>query len=220
MEKENINPSEKKFGSAQTLLGDNKNYKGIVGETLNHDASLEELFRGYVRCGINAFKLEGKMMPVAFLVCRDYKEEKYKIGTYPMPNPGPGAMEFHAMILKKLISQMRQSEQPTFKLIGVIIGVDAHMSQVPIEQALNPDGSINKSNYVPPSQDPQAKDVLHFSLEDAFGKHLLVYEYIQSADGSAVVNETPFIDKKEPYNERVDKNSNFGFFFAEKVNQN
>lgn len=221
MEKENINPQESsKFGKSQTILGDEKHYAGIAGAFLDHSVSLEELFRGYVNCGITAFKTEGKMMPAAFLVCRDYEKEKYKIGIYPMPNPGPGAMEFHSMVLRRLISQMKQSEMNTFKLIGVIIGMDAHMSQVPIEQALNSDGSINKDNYVPPSQDPQAKDVLHFSLENAFGKHVIAYEYVTASDGSVVVSEKPFMDVKEPYNERANQNANFGFFFAEKVNQN
>lgn len=219
MEKENINPSEKKFGSAQTLSGDDKNYKGIVGETLNHDVSLEELFRGYVRCGINAFKLEGRMMPAAFLICRDYKEEKYKIGIYPMPNPGPGAMEVHSAILKKVISEMKAAEQDTFKLIGVIIGMDAHMSQVPKEKALNADGTLNKNNYVPPREDPNALDVLHFSLEDAFGKHILAYEYIQASDGTVVVKDEPFMDEKIPFNKFTNQ-GNFGFFFAEPVSAN
>jgi hypothetical protein len=214
--KENVNPTG---GDSNILMPGFGPAKGSLAN-IDHSVSLEELFKEQIKCGINAFKAEGKMMPAAFLVCRDFEQEKYKIAIYPMPNPGPGAMEFHSMILKRLISQMKQSEMNTFKLVGVIIGMDAYMSQVPIEQALNSDGSINKDNYVPPSQDPQAKDVLHFSLEDSFGKHIIAYEYITASDGTAVVNETPFIDKKEPYNERANNNSNFGFFFAEKIAQN
>ena len=221
MEKENINPQESsKFGKSQTILGDEKHYAGIAGAFLDHSVSLEELFRGYVNCGITAFKTEGKMMPAAFLVCRDYEKEKYKIGIYPMPNPGPGAMEFHSKVLRKLIGEMKAAEQNTFKLIGIIIGIDSHMSVVPKEQVLDANGNLDHSKYVSPRNDPNAKDVLYFSLESAFGKHILAYEYITSADGSIVVQETPFMDEKVPYDPKVDKDSNFGFFFAERMNQN
>lgn len=214
--KENLNPKE---GDVNILLPGFGPSKG-GSKPLDHDVSLEQLFKEQIACGIRAFKAEGKMMPAAFLICRDYENERYKIAIYPMPNPGPGAMALHSQVLRRLISEMKAAEQPKFKLVGIIISVDAHMSQVPIEQALNPDGTLNKDNYVPPRQDPNAKDVLHFSLEDAFGKHVVAYEYVQAADGSAVVSETPYIDKKEPYNAKADQNSNFGFFFAERMNQN
>lgn len=217
MEKENLNPKEE--ANVSILMPGFGPSKG--GSTpLDHNVTLEQLFKEQIACGIRAFKAEGKMMPAAFLICRDYEKKKYKIAIYPMPNPGPGAMQLHSQVLRRLISEMKAAEQPKFKLVGIIIGMDAHMSQVPIEQALNPDGTLNKDNYVPPREDPNAKDVLHFSLEDAFGKHVIAYEYVQAADGSAVVSETPYIDKKEPYNAKADQNSNFGFFFAERMNQN
>lgn len=216
MEKENLKPEK---GDVNILLPGFGPAKGSSGQ-IDHNVSLEQLFKEQIACGIRAFKAEGKMMPAAFLICRDYENEKYKIAIYPMPNPGPGAMEIHSHILKRLVSEMKAAEQPKFKLVGIIIGIDAHMSQVPIEQALKPDGTLNKANYVPPREDPNAKDVLHFSLEDAFGKHIVAYEYVTASDGTSVVSETPFIDKKEPYNEQANQNSNFGFFFAERVNQN
>jgi len=217
MEKENLKPNEEP--SISILL---PGYEPVAGSSTNidHNATLEELFKEQIACGIRTFKAEGKMMPAAFLICRDYEKERYKIAIYPMPNPGPGAMELHSHVLKRLISEMKAAEQPKFKLVGIIIGMDGHMSAVPIEKALNPDGTLNKSNYVPPREDPNAKDVLHFSLENAFGKHVIVYEYITATDGSIVVSEKPFMDVKEPYNERANQNANFGFFFAEKVNQN
>lgn len=216
MEKENVTPEK---GDVNILLpGFGPSKVGSV--PLDHSVSLEELFKAQVECGLRAFKAEGKMMPAAFLVCRDFKEEKYKIAIYPMPNPGPGAMEIHSQVLKRLISEMKAAEQPKFKLVGVIIGMDAHMRQVPIEQALNSDGTLNKTNYVPPREDPNAKDVLHFSLENAFGRHIVAYEYITASDGTSVVSETPYMDIKQPYDEKANQNSNFGFFFAEKVNQN
>lgn len=217
MEKKNLNPNEEPStsiivpGFAPSAGGSTK---------LDHDVTLEELFKEQINCGIRAFKAEGKMMPAAFLICRDYEKERYKIAIYPMPNPGPGAMQLYSAVLKRLITEMKAAEQPKFKLVGIIIGMDAHMSAVPIEKALNPDGTLNKDNYVRPREDPNAKDVLHFSLEDAFGKHTIAYEYVTSSDGTSVVSETPYIDKREPYNERENQNSNFGFFFAEKMNQN
>lgn len=214
--KENVNPTG---GDSHILMPGFGPAKGSSAN-IDHSVSLEELFKEQIKCGINAFKAEGKMMPAAFLICRDYENERYKIAIYPMPNPGPGAMELHSHVLKRLVSEIKAAEQPKFKLIGIIIGVDGRMRVVPIEKALNPDGTLNKSNYVPPREDPNAKDVLHFSLEYAFGKHTIVYEYVTASDGSVVVSEKPFMDVKEPYNERVNQNANFGFFFAEKVNQN
>ena len=224
MEKENVNPQESnnfsKFGKSQVLMADESQYTSTVGMNISHNCSLEELFRGYVDCGIKAFKKDGEMMPAAFLVCRDYKEEKYKIIIIPMPNNGPGAMQIHSQILRRLCAEMKAAEQPTFKLVGVIIGMESLMSQYKKEEIFDGKGNIDKDKYVPPSQDKNAKEVLNFWLEDKFGKHILIYEFIKSADGSIVVNETPLIDEKQPYDEQTDKNSNFGFPFAEKMNQN
>ena len=78
---------------------------------------------------------------------------------------------------------------------------------------------LDKSKYVAPSQDPNSKDVLTFSLEDSFGKHFIAYEYIQTEE-DVVISDKPIVDIKNPYDEREDKNSNFGFLFAEKTSQN
>ena len=221
MEKENINPVESnKFGKNQTFLGNEQKYEKASEMNIDHNVTLEELFKGYISCGVETLKRDGQMMPAAFLICRDYKEEKYKIGIFPMLNTSPGAMQFHSQVLRKLIGDIKAKESKTFKLIGVVIGMDAHMSMVNTNEILDKNGKIDKSKYVPPSKDKNSKDVLHFTLENSFGKHTIAYEYVRSSDGNIVVSTEPLVDTKRPYSAFEDEESNFGYFFAEKMNNN
>lgn len=197
------------LGNIINLTNDKIKSSGVV-KTLDENSSLEELFESYIECGTKTFERDGKLKPAAFLIIRNLVTEKYSTAVYPMYNEKPGDMELHSQILRKLVKQMLVSGTPKATLVGIVIGMDAFMSIQDVKDI---------KDATAPSKDPKAKDVLHFTLETSFGKHMKVFEYIKSSDGAVVVNFTPIQDTKHPYNEIEDK-GNFGFFMSQKVSQN
>jgi len=217
MEK-NINPQELSSQQVPEIVA--LSAKALVDLLKKEDATIHEIFNDYIDIVKKLFQEKKDWCPVCFFIFRDYKKPMWKAACYPMFNPAPGAMEFHAQVLRKLIREMKGGEQNEFKLVGVMRVMDAFVSKYERDEIMTPDGEIDRTKFVSPRNDPKAIDVLQFELEEIFVKHCKSWEYIKSDAGDIVYKDTPYIDDKMPFDEVANKNSNMAFLFTEGARQN
>ena len=132
MEKENINSEgsqNKNLNLSNIVVSEDGDFKVSSEEMINHNCSLEEVFKAHIRCGIASFKKERTMMAAAFLFFRDYEKKEWKVAIFPLPNTGPGAI--HSMVkFSETYRRIKKTDTNDFKMEGLIMGMDSHMSYV------------------------------------------------------------------------------------------
>lgn len=178
------------------------------------DLTLSQIFDNLIEIGKQGFRRDKKLMTMAFLILRDCKNNKWKTIVVPMPAFKAEDTQMNAIALKRLVEDLKKNSTEDIKLMAVVKGTDAHMSEEDSDKIINPDGSINQENFIPPRLNKNSKDVLLFELEESVVKHTKVFEYILSDDGDVVLNDTPYIDHRSAYDAQEDKNSNLSFVFT------
>lgn len=201
------------------MLENNENTTVLQSKIENTD-ELELAFKEIVDKGIKIFKDTKTMAEIVFLMMKDSNEDKLIAIGLPIPNMNNQLNCIISSLIKSVIDDIKSGSIPGLedkKLIGVVHAADAHLSMYekndPNKPLMGTDGKI--TNFTPPSKDANAKDVLFFSCESLFKRHIVSYEYITSAEGEVAVSSTPFIDNISPYNEIEARNSKFGFLFTE-----
>lgn len=191
---------------------------------IKHSQSLPELFDTLIKSGISTFKKDLILMPAAFIITRDLKEQTYSMMIYPMMNRKEGELQIYLRLLKKFVKELQSQYEPTTRrIVAVIRGMEgASVVYDKVTDLINAKGEVVlPKDYVPPLDHPDAKSMLIFQCEEEFFSHTKFYEYIMSPDNkSVVVSETPTYDTKEPFNAVMDKNLDTSYMFTKPQSQN
>lgn len=180
----------------------------------HQEYTLVQLFDHFNTEVMKVMKDHGKVCGITAFMFRDNVDKKWKAGLYPMPNLFPGAMDLHGKLVRDLVKKMKETPVAGFTLTGVYRMTDCHMSFANRKDCLDVNGDVDMDKFVRPSEDPKAKDVLQFEMEDAFVKHTKSYEYVRVND-DVIFNDKPIHTSKSAYNPIEDKNSTFGYVFTE-----
>lgn len=183
--------------------------------------SLEEVFQLIIEKGKKSLMEVGEMSPVVFLILRDHKESAFRLALYPIINRKEGDMKMHSMMIRKIIAQIRASQDVNvLELVGIISAIDSHLAVYEADSLKNEKGELDLSspNYIRPKDNKNSKDVLCFQLEDETWRHSIYFEYIKSDLGDIVINPKPYLDKISGYVKEEDELSNMAFLFVKPTN--
>lgn len=144
------------------------------------------LFERVIASGKETLKSCLKMPPLIFAALCDKDGNITNIGIAPIL---PRTSQTPEAIFKGASILAAEGE----KVFGYITAVEAHMQTANKDKFLGPDGKI-RADYIPPSKDPNAKDVLIFTLRTDSHKYVKIWEYIASSDGHVVISPKPVID--------------------------
>lgn len=185
---------------------------------IDKDLSLKEIFGNFIKVGIEGFRKGVQLPNVVFLVLKDLNTKEHKVVVFPIVAKNERELQINTAILKKIVKEI---EEATFKakevqdhrLVGIIRCGVGRMKKVKIADVVKKNGDLDLGDIVRPHEDPEAKDVLIFDLEEDFVKTTMMYEYVDLG-GIAVVKEDPVVENKRGYDAREDANALYGFLFT------
>lgn len=172
------------------------------------EEELNKIFEKIILNSKKDLKENGELSPFTFFVFKNLETNNYEVKIMSMRFSDLLEKKMYSSLIRFIVSNSKDDK--TKRLIAVIFFSEAFMS---IKKA-----DDYKKNPIQPSEDPDRKEILFFTMEQQFKITTKAFEFTKNEKEEIEIIDKPLINLTRPYNEREE--GRFSNLFATGASSN